>query len=85
MILSAATIFLIVIAIWMAYFLLVKGQLWSLAIIVFSTFGGKFLLEKYFPSLTKTALIFISTDISWAALLAFIIVLFGVNHLLRRE
>jgi hypothetical protein len=85
MIIGFISILFIVVALWMAYFLLIKGQLWSLAIIVFSTFGGKFLLEKYFPILTKTALTFITTDISWAALLAFIIVLFGINHLLRHD
>jgi hypothetical protein len=79
------SLIVIVLALWLAYFLFIRGQMWSIGLILFASFGGKYLLEKYFPSLTKTALTFISTDISWAALLAFIIVLFGINHLLRHD
>lgn len=70
----------LVVSLWLAYHLLVKGVLWKIVVAIFGWFGMFIAMGIWFPSTTDSGITISDTLIPWCWVVPSIIVLLSLAY-----
>lgn len=61
------------------YYLFIKGVAWPILLFVIGIGGGRILVKQWFPITSKIAATIFSIEISWAAIICFLIIVMALG------